>query len=138
MFIIYEKLKKINELYKNAEDNYKDNYSELNRYLNRSGLIKRSNPTRAKIFKNKLKHELPLLNKVELKDVYTTFLQLLFKLQTGDLIPLTELIYIKNKSFPLHLIEVILNYQEISNYKKGGAKSKPKSKSKSKSKSKLL
>lgn len=113
---IYDKLKTINYLYNKAEDsigtlNYYKHYLALNNYLDKYGLIKRTDPKRAIYFIEHLELELPSLNKLALNNIYTKFNELLWKLQTGDIIPLRELIYINNISFPVHVIEVIRKYK---------------------------
>ena len=134
---IYEKLKTINKLYDKAENsigtkNYDKHYLELNKYLDEYGLIKRTDPKRAKKFLVDLKSELPTLKKTALNNVYTTFIDLLWKLQTGELIPLTEIIYINKLSFPVHIIELINTYKK-STKKKSKKSTKKKSKQSSKS-----
>ena len=116
---IYEKLKKINQLYNKVDTNidtkhYSKNYLKLNSYLDEFGLIKRKDPKRAIKFLKDLELELPNLNKVALNNVYTKFNETLWKLQTGDIIPLTEIIYINHKSFPSHVIDLIHNFKIIS------------------------
>jgi len=76
----------------------------------------------AKQFVEDLELEIPTLTKLQLKIMYSTFIELLWKLQTGDLIPISELIYISNKSgnklsLPVVIIEVIENSSEIKELK---------------------
>ena len=134
---IYEKLKTINKLYDKAETsigtkNYDKHYLALNKYLDEYGLIKRKDPKRAKKFLVDLKSELPTLKKPALNNVYTTFNDLLWKLQTGELIPLTEIIYITKLSFPVHVIELINTYKKST--KKKSKKNSTKKKSSKSSK----
>lgn len=139
---IYEKLKIINELYSNTQNSintkqYSKHYLKLNSYLDEFGLIKRTNPKRAIKFLKDLEVELPMLNKVALNNVYTKFNDTIWKLQTGDIIPLTEIIYINDISFSVHIIEVIHNYKILAESKKKNSASKSKKKnSASKSKKK--
>ena len=125
---IYQILNKINELYCKADESigtygYKKHYRTLSSYLFKLGLIKKTrNITMAKQFVIDLELEIPTLTKLQLKIMYTTFVELLWKLQTGDLIPISELIYISNKlgnklSLPVVIIEVIEDSSEIKELK---------------------
>jgi len=126
---IYTILNTINELYDNTfesirnKENFKKHYRKLSKYLFDNGLIKKTrNITMAKQFIEDLKHEIPILTKLQLKIMYTTFVELLWKLQTGDLIPISELIYIPNKkgnklSLPVVIIEVIEQSPKIKELK---------------------
>ena len=76
----------------------------------------------AKQFVEDLENEIPTLTKLQSKIMYTTFVELLWKLQTGDLIPISELIYISNKSghklsLPVVIIEVIEESPKIKELK---------------------
>jgi hypothetical protein len=125
---IYTIMNTLNELYDNAyesigETDYKHHYKKLSRYLFKLGLIKKTrNITMAKQFVEDLEHEIPTLTKLQLKIMYTTFVDLLWKLQTGDLIPISELIYISNKkgnklSLPVVIIELIEESPKIKELK---------------------
>ena len=138
---IYEKLKTINKLYDKAENsigtkNYDKHYLALNNYLDEFGLIKRTDPKRASKFLVDLQKELPTLKKPALNNVYTTFNELLWKLQTGDIIPISELIYIKKLSFPVQVIELINTYKKSTKKKSKKSSTKKKSSSEKKSSTK--
>jgi hypothetical protein len=114
---IYEKLKTINKLYIKALDSIdtenweKTEKKELSDYLDKYGLIKRKTPTRANKFLDDLNEELPTLNKRALDNVFNDFVQTLWQLQTGEIINISELIYIEELSFPVHVIEIIEAYK---------------------------
>jgi len=113
---IYEKLKTINKLYNKALDsintkNWEKSQNELSNYLDRFGLIKRKTPTRAKKFLDDLNKELPTLEEAELNIMFNDLVQTLWQLQTGEIILISELIYIEELSFPVHVIEIIEEYK---------------------------
>jgi len=125
---IYTIFNTINELYCKADKTigtsvYNKHYRKLSSYLFKLGLIKKTrNITMAKQFVEDLENEIPTLTKLQSKIMYTTFVELLWKLQTGDLIPISELIYISNKSghklsLPVVIIEVIEESPKIKELK---------------------
>ena len=102
-------LNEIIKLYSNAENNignkdYPIHYKALSRYLFNNGLIKKTrNISKATKFLTDFEKDIESLKYSELVDIN----QVLWQLQTGDIIPISELIYIDKLSLPVHLIELI-------------------------------
>ena len=114
-----EILNEIIRLYSNANDNigkkdYSKHYKALSRYLFVNGLIKKTtNISKAKKFLVEFEKEIKGLKSSDLN----TITEVLWQLQTGDIIPISELIYIDKLSLPVHLIEITKSHKNISNAK---------------------
>ena len=139
-------LNEIIKLYSNAENNignkdYPKHYKALSKYLFSNGLIKKTrNISKATKFLEDFEKEIESLKYSELVNIN----QVLWKLQTGDIIPISELIYIDKLSLPVHLIELIEKHKSnnnsnsvIKNISKRKTRSK-KTSTKSKKKKKVL
>ena len=111
-------LNEIIKLYSNAENNignkdYPIHYKALSRYLFSNGLIKKTrNISKATKFLTDFEKDIESLKYSELVDIN----QVLWQLQTGDIIPISELIYIDKLSLPVHLIELIEKKNSGLNY----------------------
>jgi len=131
-------LNEIIRLYDNALDNigkksFKKHRQALSSYLFHNGLIKKtSNISVAKQFLKDFEKEIISLKDSDLTEIE----QVLWKLQTGEIILISELIYIDRLSLPVHLIESIHKNPKIGygGKKKKSSKSKKKKSTKSKKK----
>ena len=115
-----ETLNEIIRLYSNANDNiskkdYSKHYKALSRYLFVNGLIKKTtNISKAKKFLVEFEKEIKGLKSSDLNNIT----EVLWQLQTGDIIPISELIYIDKLSLPVHLIEITESHKNIGKDKK--------------------